>query len=323
MVMNTELITDTSKRGASKHNAGHKRIMRKIWDQKVLYAMMLPGIIWYIVYRYAPMAGLILGFKDFNFKAGIFGSKYVGLLYFRFIFFESADFWQILRNTLLINIYKLIFSFPAPIVLAVMINGIRNKRLQKVIQTSVYLPHFVSWVVFGSIVMQFLSLSGSINSLLKHIGIESIYFMTTPKYFRGILVASDIWKTMGWNSIVFLAAITGIDPSMYEASTIDGCGKIKQVFYITIPSISETIIIMLLLTIGRLMDANFDQVYVMYNSVVMDVGDVISTYVYRIGIGKSRFSLTTAVGLFQSVVGLVLIGMANATTRKLFDKSIW
>lgn len=298
-------------------------LKRDLLNQRVLFLMLLPGLIWYIVYRYIPMGGLVLAFKDFNFKRGILGSEWVGLQYFEMIFFRTMDFWKILRNTILINLYKLIFSFPAPIFLAIMINELRSKKLQKAIQTSVYLPHFVSWVVFGSIVMQFLSLSGSINQALEALGFEKIYFMTKPNYFRSILVISDIWKTIGWNSIVFLAAITGIDPTLYEAATMDGCGQLQKIVYITIPCISDTIIIMLLLTIGRLMEANFDQVYVMYNSVVMDVGDVISTYVYRIGIGKSRFSLSTAVGLFQSVVGLILIGTANATTRRLFDKSIW
>lgn len=298
-------------------------LKRDLLNQRVLFLMLLPGLIWYIVYRYIPMGGLVLAFKDFNFKRGILGSEWVGLQYFEMIFFRTVDFWKILRNTILINLYKLIFSFPAPIFLAIMINELRSKKLQKAIQTSVYLPHFVSWVVFGSIVMQFLSLSGSINQALEALGFEKIYFMTKPNYFRSILVISDIWKTIGWNSIVFLAAITGIDPTLYEAATMDGCGQLQKIVYITIPCISDTIIIMLLLTIGRLMEANFDQVYVMYNSVVMDVGDVISTYVYRIGIGKSRFSLSTAVGLFQSVVGLILIGTANATTRRLFDKSIW
>lgn len=298
-------------------------LKRDLLNQRVLFLMLLPGLIWYIVYRYIPMGGLVLAFKDFNFKRGILGSEWVGLQYFEMIFFRTVDFWKILRNTILINLYKLIFSFPAPIFLAIMINELCSKKLQKAIQTSVYLPHFVSWVVFGSIVMQFLSLSGSINQALEALGFEKIYFMTKPNYFRSILVISDIWKTIGWNSIVFLAAITGIDPTLYEAATMDGCGQLQKIVYITIPCISDTIIIMLLLTIGRLMEANFDQVYVMYNSVVMDVGDVISTYVYRIGIGKSRFSLSTAVGLFQSVVGLILIGTANATTRRLFDKSIW
>lgn len=292
-------------------------------NQKVLYFMLLPGLIWYIVYRYMPMGGLVMAFKDFNFKRGIWGSDWVGLKYFEMIFFRNPDFWRILRNTILINLYKLIFGFPIPIVLAIMISEIRSKKLQRIIQTSVYLPHFVSWVVFGSIVIQFLALTGTVNNILERLGFQRIYFMTKPKYFRSILVVSDIWKTMGWNSIVFLAAITGVDPSLYEAATMDGCGYFQKIIYITIPCISETIIIMLLLTIGRLMEANFDQVYVMYNSVVMDVGDVISTYVYRVGIGKSRFSLATAVGLFQSIVGLILIGTANATTRKLFDKSIW
>ncbi len=295
-----------------------------IRNQRYLYLLLLPGILWYIIYRYLPMAGLVIAFKDFSFGKGIFGSEWVGLRYFRLLFTSHPDFWNILSNTVLINLYKLVFSFPVPILLAIMLSEVVSNRFKKFVQSAIYLPYFVSWVIFGGIITQFLSPStGIVNKLLAVFGMEPVFFLTETSWFRSIIVATDIWKTMGWGSIIYLAAIAGIDPTLYEAATIDGCNRFQKTIFITLPSISQTTVILLLLNIGRLLEVGFEQIYVLYNPVVYSVGDVISTYVYRVGIGKSRFSITTAIGLFQSVVGLVLISVANFTSRKLFDKSIW
>ncbi len=310
--------------GTARRKGYWTKLGRDVINQRYLYLLLSVGFVWYIVYRYLPMAGLIIAFKDFSFGKGIFGSDWVGLKYFRLIFFNHADFWNILRNTVLINLYKLLFSFPVPVLIAIMLNEVRSLRYKKFVQSAIYLPYFVSWVIFGGIITQFLSPStGIVNMLLGVFGVKPIFFLAEPQWFRSIVVSTDIWKTMGWGSIIYLAAITGIDPTLYEAATIDGCNRLKKTWYITLPSISQTVVIMLLLNIGRLLEVGFEQIYVLYNPVVYGVGDVISTYVYRIGVGKSRFSLTTAIGLFQSAVGLVLITTANFTSRRLFDKSIW
>ncbi len=295
-------------------------ILRDKW----LYLLILPGFIWYIVYRYFPMAGLTLAFHEFNIKKGMFGGEYVGLKYFQYIFFEHRNFWELVRNTLLINVFKLLFYFPAPIVLALMLNELNRSGYKRVMQTIVYLPHFVSWVVFGSIMITFLSpTDGIINQIIKLFGGQPIFFLSEPKYFRGIVVIADIWKEAGYGTIIYLAAITGIDPTLYEAGKIDGASRLQQTWYITLPSISETIVVMLLLDIGRIMNVGFEQIYVLQNSAVYSTGDVISTYVYRIGIGNGRFSLTTAIGLFQSVIGFIMIVSCNAISQRIAGKGLW
>ena len=301
-----------------------KKTFREILRDRWLYLLMLPGIIWYLIYRYLPMFGLYIAFNEFSFANGIFGGEFVGLKYFRYIFFEHRNFWQLVINTLLINVYKLIFYFPMPIIFALMLNEIRSTRYKRTLQTLIYLPHFVSWVVFGSIVITFLNpTEGIVNQFIQFLGGSPIFFLSDPKYFRPIVVISDIWKEAGYGTIIYLAAITGVDPALYEVGRIDGASKLQTALYITIPCISETIVVMLLLDIGRMMNVSFEQIYVLANPTVYETGDVISTYVYRLGLGQGRFSLTTAIGLFQSVVGFVLLTTCNAISRKAFDKGLW
>jgi putative aldouronate transport system permease protein len=301
-----------------------RTILHRISIDKYLYFLLLPGIAWFFIYRYLPMFGLLIAFKEFSFSKGIFGSRWVGWENFRFLFYEHSDFYKIVRNTLLINIYRLFLGFPAPIIVALMINELRTFRYKKFIQSSIYLPHFVSWVIFGGIVIQFLSPSqGVVNELVKLLFGKPIYFMTDPKWFRGVVVVSDIWKTTGWGTIIYLAALSGVDVELYDAAKIDGANKWNEVWHVTLPSISETIVFILLLRVGRIMMIGFEQIYVLYNPMVYDVGDVISTYVYRIGIGNAQFSITTAIGLFQSFIGLFLIVLSNFLSRKLTGKSIW
>lgn len=295
-------------------------LLRDRW----LYLLMLPGIIWYLIYRYLPMLGLYIAFNEFSIAKGIFGGEFVGLKYFKYIFFEHRNFWQLVINTLLINVYKLIFYFPIPILFALMLNEIRSTVYKRSLQTLIYLPHFVSWVVFGSIIITFLNpTEGIVNQIIQAFGGKSIFFMSDPKYFRSIVVIADIWKEAGYGTIIYLAAITGVDPSLYEAGRIDGASKWQTARYITLPCISETIVVMLLLDIGRMMNVGFEQIYVLSNPTVYATGDVISTYVYRLGLGQGRFSLTTAIGLFQSVIGFILLTTCNTISRRFFDKGLW
>ena len=300
------------------------RFRRDIWRNRYLYYLLLPGLIWYVIYRYLPMFGLLIAFKDFSFSRGVFGSNWAGLRYFEFIFFRHREFYQILTNTFLINFYRLVFYFPVPIIIALMLNEVQSTKFKRIVQTTIYLPHFVSWVIFGGIAIQFLSPStGVVNAFLGLFGVEPIFFLVRPNLFRGIVVATDIWKSAGWGTILYLAALTGVDPELYDAAYIDGANRWQQLWNVTLPSISGTIIVILLLNIGNILDVGFEQIYVLYNPTVYRVGDVISTYVYRVGIGNARFSLTTAIGLFQSLVGLVMISTCNYISRRALGKSIW
>lgn len=270
------------------------------------------------------MGGLIIAFKNYSIRKGILGSAWVGLENFRFIFTKNPDFFNIVRNTLQINILELIFAFPFSIVLALFINEVRAKQLKKFIQSTVYLPYFVSWVVFAGIVIQFLSPdTGIVNKIIQIFGGQSIPFMQEEKYFKAIVVLSDIWKGAGWGTIMYLSALTGIDQEIYDASKIDGASRWQTMWYISIPEISDTIVVLLLLRIGAMMDVGFEQIYVLCKPILYSVGDVISTYVYRVGIGNAQFSMTAAIGLFQSVVGLILIIICNSICKKLFSKSLW
>lgn len=301
-----------------------KKLGRELIRDRWLYLLMLPGIIWYLIYRYLPMLGLYIAFNEFSFAKGIFGGEFVGLKYFQYIFFEHRNFWQLVINTLLINVYKLIFYFPMPIIFALMLNEIRSTGYKRTLQTVIYLPHFVSWVVFGSIIITFLNpTEGIVNQIIQACGGQPVFFMSNPQYFRPIVIISDIWKEAGYGTIIYLAAITGVDPSLYEAGRIDGATKWQTAWYITLPCISETIVVMLLLDIGRMMNVSFEQIYVLANPTVYETGDVISTYVYRLGLGQGRFSLTTAIGLFQSVVGFILLITCNTISRRVFDKGLW
>lgn len=290
---------------------------------KYLYLLQLPGFIWYLIYKYLPMYGLIIAFKDYNFSKGIFGSPWVGLKHFKFLF-SYPDFYRILKNTVLLNIYELFFVFPASIILALLLNEIRNMFFKRTIQTVVYFPHFLSWVVFGGIVIQILSpTSGFVNQILDFFGIEPIYFMSESQYFRPIVIISLIMKEAGWGAIIYLAALSGIDPQQYEAATIDGATRLQKLIYVTLPGIRNTIILLFILQIGRMMDYGFEQIYILYNPMVYDVGDVLSTYIYRIGLQDARFSVATAIGFFQSFIGFFLIWVANTIARRTSNVSIW
>jgi putative aldouronate transport system permease protein len=286
--------------------------------------MIVPAFVFMAVFRYLPMGGLVIAFKNYSFRRGIWASPWAGLRHFTFIFTQNLDFFNILRNTLAINLLKLAFYFPAPIILALMINDIRSVKLKRGIQTAVYLPYFISWVVFGTIVTQFLSPStGIVNRIIRFFGGEAVFFMAKSEYIWGIAVLSEIWKSAGWGTIMYLAALTSIDPELYQAAKIDGANHLQCIWHISLPGISDTIVVLLLLQIGQMMDVGFDQMYVLARPIVYDVGDVLSTYIFRVGVGQAQFSQTAAIGLFQSAVGLVLIAAANFTSNKLYEKNLW
>lgn len=300
-----------------------QRILVAIQKYKFLYLLLLPGIVWYFIYKYLPMYGLVIAFKDYNFSKGILGSPWVGLKHFKFLF-SYPDFYRILKNTILLNVYELLFAFPASIILALLLNEIKNMVFKRSIQTIVYFPHFLSWVIFGGIIIQLLSpTNGFVNQILEVFGKEPIYFMSESKYFRPIVIISLILKEAGWGAIIYLAALAGIDPQQYEAATMDGATRFQQLIYVTLPGIRNTIILLFILQIGRMMDYGFEQIFILYNPMVYDVGDVLSTYIYRIGLQDARFSVATAIGFFQSFIGLILIWTANTIARRTSNVSIW
>ncbi|GHT64331.1 putative multiple-sugar transport system permease YteP [Spirochaetia bacterium] len=300
------------------------KLKKHILQNKYLYLMILPALIFMVIFRYVPMGGLIIAFKNYSFRLGIWNSPWVGLRHFVFVFTRNLDFFNILRNTLVINLLKLLFYFPAPIILALMINDIRSVKLKRGIQTAVYLPYFISWVVFGTIVIQFLSPStGIANKIIRLFGGEPVFFIAKSEYIWGIVVLSEIWKSAGWGTIMYLAALTSIDPELYQAAKIDGANHLQCVWHISLPGISDTIVVLLLLQIGQMMDVGFDQMYVLAKPIVYDVGDVLSTYIFRVGVGQAQFSQTAVIGLFQSVVGLTLIAIANFISNKLYEKNLW
>lgn len=301
-------------------------LLKNIRKRKLLYLMAIPGIIYYVLFRYVPMYGVIVAFKNYSPYDGfwaIWTSKFVGFRWFE-ILFRQSDFWMLMRNTVTISLYMIIFGFPAPIILALMLNEVKNDLFKRCTQTITYIPHFLSWAIVGGIISQILSPNGGVvNSILGFFNIPPKYFLIEKEYFRAILVGADIWKEVGWNSIIFMAAISGIDTTLYEAAIVDGASKWKQVIYITLPSILPLITVLLILSIGRIMDTGFDAIYMLYSPKVYEVADVFSTYSYRVGIGRGQFSYVTALGLFQNVVNLILLLFANKMSKIITQNSLW
>ncbi|MDY0211147.1 MAG: ABC transporter permease subunit [Acholeplasma sp.] len=301
-----------------------------ILDKYSLYLFILPALLLIFVFNYVPMLGVIIAFKEYNIFAGnspidaIFKSETVWFDQFIRLF-SNQSFLRAFRNTLIISTYKIVFLFPIPIMLAVMITDIKSMWYKKTIQTILYLPHFLSWIVVTSLFIQILGPYGIVNNWLKdlnYIG-SSVAFFGNNDLFRSLIVVSAGWKEVGWNAIIYIAAIAGINPQLFEAAKIDGATKIQQIFYITIPSISSTIILLFILRIGAILDAGFDQIFNMYSYVVYDKGDILSTLVYREGLSAQEYSFGTAVGLFNSVVALIMVLGGNYMTRRYFDKGLW
>ena len=305
-----------------------KKCRAYLRNEWALYLMLVPGLFFLIVYKFLPLYGITLAFKDYNIFLGsnpieaITLSEWVGFKHFDRLF-NNPDFYNVLRNTLTINLYKIAFLFPVPVVFAIFLNEIHHKLYKRTVQTLIYIPYFFSWVIVFGVFYSLLGTYGMVNQLLKQFGIEPISFFSNKAYFRGLLVFTEGWKEVGWNTVIYLAAISAIDPTLFEAARVDGASRIQQIWHVTLPGLLPTIILMLIMKVGYILDTGFEQILVMYNPMVYDVADVIQTYVYRIGLGQMDYSLSTALGLFNSVVAFVLIVGANFVSRKTLHRSIW
>ena len=288
-----------------------------------LYLMLILVIAYYLVFHYVPMYGAQIAFKDYKFNLGIIRSPWVGFEHFQYLF-SLRSFKEIFRNTILISTYKLLFGFPAPIILAILLNELRIIPYKKAVQTISYLPHFLSWVILGAIFTQLLSPStGAVNILLTKLGFEPIFFLGDKSWFRSVLVFTSVWKGVGWGSIIYLASIAGINPEIYEAAIVDGAGRMRRIWHVTLPGLTPVITILLIFAIGRLTLDDFDQIFNLYNPSVYSVGDVISTYTYRKGLIELQYSFSAAVGLFQNVISLALIVIVNWVTKRFNEYGIW
>ncbi len=314
------------KKGKEQKGRGRKpkmTLVRAARKYHNYYLMLLPGLIFVILFLYLPILYNFIAFKDYKIFLGPFESPWNGLDNFRKLF-GTPDFLRILRNTFALCFWKILVGFPVPILLALLINEVGNRIFKRTVQTIVYLPHFISWVIISTLVTNLLSSNdGVINLLLNKLGFSSIFFMGDSRYFRGVLVASDIWKEMGWSAIVYLAALAGVSAELYEAATVDGAGRFQRMRYITFPCILPTIVIMLLLRIGSILNSNFEQVFTMYNSSVYDVADIIDTYVYRVGIIQTQYGFSAAAGLFKSIISFVMIVTCNWLTKKSGQESLF
>jgi len=291
-------------------------------DMLLLWLIALPGIIHFVLFRYVPMLGNVIAFQDYNIFSGIRDSPWVGWKHFENMF-TYAEFYRIIVNTLLLGLYSLLFGFPAPLILALLLNEIAKTWFKRWVQTLLYLPHFLSWVIVGSIFINLLTQDGFLHMIFGWTGLPNTDYVTQAEYFRSIIVGMGIWKEMGWGMIIYLAALSGINPSLYEAAMVDGAGRFRQMWSITLPSLIPAIVVLLLLRIGHVLDSNVEQVLIMLNPLVGDVGEVIDTYVYRVGLLSSQFSLTTAIGMFKSIVGLILVVGLNALSRKTTGESMY
>lgn len=305
-----------------------RRLWSRIKRDKLLLLMFTPGLIYFIIFRYLPMGGLVMAFQDFDIFKGFFDSPFVGLKHFKLLF-GTPQFGEIFMNTVLISLYSLIFSFPFPIIFAVLLNEMKGTKMKKLTQTISYLPHFISVVVIAGMVVDLLSPGhGVIARLLGTLsGGEAPYLLADPKYFRTVYIVTTIWQTMGWNAIIFIAALTGVDYEQYEAAKIDGAGRLQRIWYITLPSIKPTIVIMLIMSLGKIMETGFDLIFLLQTNLNLSTSEVISTFVYKRGIlgqqALPNYSFATAANLFQSVISMVLVVFANKIGKKLGEISLW
>jgi putative aldouronate transport system permease protein len=289
----------------------------------MLYLMLLIPMAFFAIFRYVPMTNIVIAFKDYNIFRGVWDSPWVGAKWFNQAF-HSRDFYFALRNTLVLNFLDLVVGFPAPVILAILLNELPFRRYKKFTQTLVYLPHFLSWIIISGIAVQlFAPRGGIINMALAKIGLGPINFLMENNLWIGTYTGLGVWKEMGWGTIIYLAAITGINPELYEAAEVDGAGRWRKIWHVTLPGIRPTIVVLLIMNLGRILGSEFDRPYTMANPTVMQVADVISTLVYRVGIRSSQFSLTAAIGLFQSVVCVVFLIAANAIARKSGERGVW
>ena len=312
--------TKQGKAPAISHHEPWKKHFRKYWQ---LYALMLIPVVYYIIFRYVPMIGNVIAFRRYRAGSSILGDEWSGLKYFR-QFIADPNFWRAFKNTLLLNFKYLLVSFPLTLIFALLLNEIKNVRWKKFVQTVTYLPHFISIVILSGMIRELLSTSGPINQILISMGHDPITFIALPEWFTSIFVVSGVWQGIGWGTILYLAAMSGINPELYEAAKIDGANKFQQCLNVTIPAILPTVSVLLVLNIGSLLgSAAFEKVFLLYDPTTYETADIIATYVYRMGVGSGNYSYATAVGLFQGVINLVLLTAANKAATKMTGSGLW
>ena len=305
-------------------NAAVKRhtLRAELVRNRQLYILAIPVVLFYLIFCYFPMVGIVIAFKNYNVAEGIFAGEWIGLKNFR-DFFSSVYFTRTLRNTILISLYDLLYGFPAPVILALLINELRGKVFKRVVQTVTYLPHFISMVVICGMIVDFFGTEGILTKVIVALGGKQMNYVGSAAHFRSIYVGTNIWQSVGWNSIIYLAALAGIDQQLYEAAVIDGAGRLRQAWHVTLPVILPTIVIMLILRIGQLLSVGYEKIILLYGPATYETADIISSYVYRMGLSGGRYGFSTAVGLFQSVINLALLLFANFFSKRLTDTSLF
>ncbi|PYI55803.1 ABC transporter permease [Paenibacillus flagellatus] len=298
-------------------------LLRRLRRDQAFFVLLAPVLLYYLLFKYVPMFGIIVSFKDYNLFKGVWQSEWVGLKYYK-MFFHNPDAYTILRNTVLLGLYKLLFGFPAPIILALLLNELRWKGYKRFVQSVSYMPHFLSSVVVAGFMVMILSPStGFVNHVIQSMGFEPINFLQKASWFRTLYVSSDVWQEVGWGSIIYLAALTSIDPQLYEASRIDGAGRWKQMLHVTLPGIAPAIVILFTLQIGKILELSFEKVFLLSNAATYETSDILATYVYRMGIVQANFSYASAIDLFMGVIGFVFVYSANQVSRRLGETSLW
>lgn len=317
------MLPSAKTKNAKRNGTQTNKLLLQIFRDRQLYLLLIPFLLYYILFVFRPMGGMVIAFKDYGLYKGIAGSPWVGLKHFR-EFFQSEFFGRTLKNTLFISLYQLLFGFPLPIILALLLNEVSSKKYKSVVQTFSYIPYFVSTVVIAGMVTLFLSPSnGVVNIILSKLGFDKIYFLTKPEYFRSIYTITNIWVGLGYNSIVYISALSGVDQELYEACKIDGGGRWRQTLSVTLPGILPTIVTMFLIQIGNILNVGYELIILLYQPATYDTADTISTYIYRMGIEKANYSLSTAVGFFNSMVGFILVACANYISNKVNDVGLW
>jgi putative aldouronate transport system permease protein len=308
---------------ANNEKKAKSKVWRKIWAYREIYIMLIPAVLTYAVFCYGPMYGVTLAFKEYWSTKGIMASPWVGLEHFHTIFGRDY-FWRVFNNTLYLNLLRFVCGFPAPVILALLLNELRSEKYKRCVQTIVYLPHFISWVIIAGIIFALFSNDGMVNSILTDLGMDKVNFLANPKTFRPLVIISDIWKEVGWGTIIYLAAISGISPELYEAAIIDGSNRFQRMLRITLPCLLPTIAILLIMRVGGLVGGGgFDQIFNLYNEAVYDVGDVIDTYTFRTGLGQGQFEIGTAIGLFMNVINIILVFGTNYLSKKLSGTGLY
>ena len=297
-------------------------LRRELQYYRYIYLMALPVAAYYIIFNYVPMVGLIIAFQNFKPTLGYFASKWVGLSNF-IRFFTSPFAWRVIRNTLLLNVYDIIFGFPAPIILALLLNEVHGSKFKRTVQTFTYIPHFISLVVICSMIIEFSTTTGLFNDILAFFGADRNNILVSNRTFRTVFVATGIWQQVGWGSIIYLATLSGIDPALYEAARIDGAGRLKQMLHVTLPSLQPTILVLFILRMGNIMSQGFEKIILLYSPLTYETADVISSYVYRMGLQQQDFSYGAAVGFFNSVINFTILILANRMSRKATGDSLW